>query len=60
MAGNTSLGHGTLTNRATGVPEPSGIDYDPVTNTLFITRDNGHIFVFTGFDTPNSRCSIST
>ncbi len=29
---------GDATSRATGVEEPTGIDYDPVTNTLFITQ----------------------
>ena len=45
-------------NRATGVVEPSGIDYDPVTNTLFITQDNGHIFIFTDFDTVDEQVEI--
>jgi uncharacterized protein YjiK len=43
---------GAATSRATGVEEPSGIDYDPATNTLFITQDDGHIFIFEDFDTP--------
>ena len=48
----------SVTNRATGVVEPSGIDYDPDTNTLFITQDNGHIFIFSNFDTPQEDVEI--
>lgn len=46
---------GQATNRATGVAEPSGIDYDPGTNTLFITRDNGSLYVIENFDTPQEQ-----
>jgi hypothetical protein len=43
------------TNRGTGVDEPTGIDYDPDTDTLFITDDDGFIFVFLNFDEPNQQ-----
>ncbi len=45
----------TVVGRGTGVDEPTGIDYDPVTDTLFITDDDGLIFVFTSFDEPGQQ-----
>ena len=45
---------GDAVSRATGVDEPTGIEYDPVNNTLFISSDAGSgsfIEVITDFDT---------
>jgi len=43
---------GEATSRGTGVVEPTGVDYDSATDTLFVSQDDGHIFVFTDFDEP--------
>ena len=49
---------GDAVSRATGVDEPTGIEYDPVNNTLFISSDAGSgsfIEVITDFDTPQEQ-----
>ena len=49
---------GNAVSRATGVDEPTGIEYDPVSNTLFISSDAGSgsfIEVVRDFDTPQEQ-----
>ena len=49
---------GDAVSRATGVDEPTGIEYDPVSNTLFISSDAGSgsfIEVVRNFDTPQEQ-----
>ncbi|MEX1133540.1 MAG: hypothetical protein WED83_01700, partial [Acidimicrobiia bacterium] len=59
-----TLDNGQVENRATGVAEPTGVDYDPGTNTLFISSDDHEgqkVEVIRNFDTPQeTRATIDT
>ena len=53
---------GGAVNRYTGIVEPTGVDYDPTTNTMFVSDDHvSKIFIIQDFDTSQeSRIPIDT